>query len=62
MADVFHLPVNEEIVLLLLDSKNLTYEDWDAIYFSIGNSEMGFCHPILEKVSKKKTEALYKEE
>lgn len=53
--DWVHLPVNEEIVELLLKHyhNKLTYSDLESLHWSIVNHpKMGGCHPLLEKVSK----------
>jgi len=50
-CDTNHLPVNADNVRAILSNPNVTYEDCDALYFSLCNSpSFGGCHPLVDEV------------
>ena len=59
--DVNHLPVNDTIVTAILRNPHITYEDCDALYFSLCNHpDYGGTHPLVDDVLRKQGEVYKK--
>lgn len=58
--DVNHLPLNEEIVRAILNNPEVTYNDLEALYWSITNSAAmgGWASPLLNVINDKFEELL----
>lgn len=57
MTDVNHLQLTEDIVHAILRNPKVTYEDCDALYFSLCNCpEFGCADPLVDEVIAKQRE------
>jgi len=55
--DVNHLPITEKIVRAIMDNPKVTFEDLDAVYFSLCNHpDFGMSHPLADEVLEKQRE------
>lgn len=62
MNDVNHLDITETIVRAVLKNPRVTFEDLDALYFSLCNSpHFGMAHPLTSEVLKKQSEIVLKD-
>jgi len=48
--DPYHLPVSPYIVRALINNPAVTYADLDALYFSVCNSSMTGCDPLVDEI------------
>lgn len=58
--DANHLPLNNEIAWAILNNPEVTYDDLEALYWSITNSEEmgGWASPLLNVINDKFEELL----
>ena len=62
MTDANHLPLTEKNVRAVLDNPDVTFEDCDALYFSLCNSDkFGIAHPLVDEVLAKQGEIVVRD-